>query len=605
MPAAACALASLEPADTPQTRFQQQPSGDERPLSFRRLVLVRWRLGIGALALVAAIAAADQAGPRLVMLAVDQGLLEGRGMGFLSVVAGCYLAAVLLTTTLQRWLVQTSGRLSATAMHDARIRVFTHLQRLSLDYYTREKAGVVMARMTSDIENLQQVLQDGLAQMAVQTLTMVVITAVMVTLEPLLALVTIALTVLPLVGSSVWFRRYSSHAYLGVRDASAQVMSDLSESLRGHRVVAAHNRQAHNAAQHARLVARLQTANQAGAQASSLYASTTQLLGLLSQVLLLAAGGRMVQQGDLSVGGLIAFLLYFNRFFQPIQVLVQQFAAYQQSRSSIVRLNELLAEAPSVVEAPDALQLPAVRGRIRLHDVSFTYADGSLALTNVDLDIAPGETVAVVGTTGAGKSTLAKLIVRFHDVTSGQVLIDSVDVRHVTLASLRQQVTLVPQESFLFTGTLRDNVAFGRPEATDDDVLTALSAVGLDDLVALKGLETHIRERGTSLSAGERQLVSLARALVARPAVLVLDEATANLDLRSEAQVDRALDAVLQDRTAIVIAHRLSTALKSDRVVVVEGGRVVETGRPQDLIRGGGRFATMVASWMRPSSARA
>jgi ATP-binding cassette subfamily B protein len=597
---AADALAALEPAHEEHVAFSQRSQpGANRPLSLRGLVLVHWRLAAAALALVVTIALADQAGPRLVMLAVDHGILQKRGMEFLSAVAGCYVAAVLLTALCQRWLIQVSGRLSATVMHDVRLRVFTHLQRLSLDYYTREKAGVVMARMTGDVENLQQVLQDGVAQMAVQALTMLVITVVMVTLEPLLALLTVALTVLPLLGSSLWFRQRSAQAYLRVRDASALVMSDLSESLRGHRVVAAHNRQERNAVQHRTLVTTLREANLTSARASSLYTATTQLLGLLSQVLLLAVGGRMVQQGSLSVGALIAFLLYFNRFFQPIQVLVQQFATYQQSRSSIVRLNELLAEQPAVREAPDARPLPAVRGRIRFEQVGFAYVDGRPALLDVDLDIAPGEKVAVVGSTGAGKSTLAKLVVRFHDVTSGRVLIDDVDVRDVTLASLRRQVGLVPQESFLFAGTLRDNVAFGRPDASDDEVRRALGAVGLDDLLAREGLDGVVRERGQSLSAGERQLVALARALVARPSVLVLDEATANLDLQSEARVDRALEVVLQGRTAILIAHRLSTAMRSDRVVVVEDGQIVESGPPADLVAADGRFASMVATWMR------
>jgi ATP-binding cassette subfamily B protein len=600
---AVTALVAGEPEHREGTSFSQRPSpGELRPLSLRRLVFSHWQLGAAAVALVSLIAVLEQAGPRLVMTAVDEGLLRRHSMTFVLVVAGCYLAAVLLATLCQRWLIRASGRLSARAMHDVRVRVFAHLQRLSLDYYTRERAGVVMSRMTSDVENLQQLLQEGLAQIAVQALTMVVITGVMVSLDPWLALVTVALTVPPLLGSSWWFRRTSAKAYLRVRDMSAAVMSDLSESLRGHRVVAAHNRQARNTASHRVLVTGLRDANRSAATFASLYSSSSQLLGLLSQVLLLAVGGRMVQQGSLTVGGLIAFFLYFNRFFQPIQVLVQQYAIYQQSRSSIVRLNELLAEQPSVQEVDDAPALTAVQGRIRFERVGFSYGEGRPALSDVDLEIAPGETVAVVGPTGAGKSTLAKLLVRLHDVTSGRVLVDGHDVRDVTLASLRHQVGLVPQESFLFAGTLRENLAFGRPEATDEEIQHAVDAVGLDELVAREGLDAEVRERGQSLSAGERQLVALARALLAQPAVLVLDEATANLDLQTEARVDRALDAVLQGRTAVVIAHRLSTALRSDRVDVVEAGRVVESGSPGELLATGGRFAAMVATWTRSSA---
>jgi len=581
--------------------FSQVPSRhDARQLTLRHLVFAHWQLGVGAVLLVGLIAVANQAGPRLVVTAIDEGMVRERSMRVVAVVAALYLGSVLVTAFAQRWLAQVSGRLAARVMNDLRIRVFTHLQRLSLDYFTREKAGVVMTRMTSDIENLQQLLQDGLAQIAVQVLTMVVITVVLLTMDVELALLMIALTIPPLIGMSVWFRSRSELAYQRVRDGIAAVLSDLSESLRGVRVVTAHNRGRYNVVRHRQIVGDYREANDWTAQISSLYGPGTQLLGLLSQALLLGIGGQMVIDGSLSLGELVAFFLYFNRFFHPIQMLVQQYTAYQQSRSSVVKLRNLLDEQPSVREEPGAPDLPKVTGEITFENVSFAYDPAAPVLQGVDLTIAAGETVAFVGPTGAGKSTLAKLVMRFYDVAEGRVLVDGVDVRNVTLASLRRQVGLVPQEAFLFAGTLRDNVAFGRPSATSEEIHEAVDAVGLTDLVARlpQGLDTVVHERGQSLSAGERQLVALARAFLAQPHVLVLDEATANLDLRSETDVERALDAVLENRTAILIAHRLTTAMKSDRIVVVEDGRIAETGSHAELVVAGGRYAQMFDAWM-------
>jgi ATP-binding cassette subfamily B protein len=314
----------------------------------------------------------------------------------------------------------------------------------------------------------------------------------------------------------------------------------------------------------------------------------------------------MVLHHSLTVGELVAFFLYFNRFFQPIQMLVQQYTVYQQSQSSILKLRMLLAEEPAVQEAVDAVDLPSVAGEIRFEGVSFGYSPDSPVLQGIDLTISPGETVAFVGPTGAGKSTAAKLVMRFYDATEGRVLVDGHDVRDVTLSSLRRQVGLVPQEAFLFAGSLRDNIAFGRPSASDAEVTQAVAAVGLTGLVDRlpEGLDTEVHERGQSLSAGERQLVALARAFLAQPHVLVLDEATANLDLQSETEVEHALDALLQERTAILIAHRLTTAMKSDRIVVIEDGRIAESGSPDELLSEGGRFAQMYDAWIEHAGDR-
>jgi ATP-binding cassette subfamily B protein len=352
---------------------------------------------------------------------------------------------------------------------------------------------------------------------------------------------------------------------------------------------------------HRRIVRRYRDANVVTARQGAVYGPAADLLGALAQVVIVLVGGRMVLRGDLSIGTLAAFVLYLTAFFAPIQQLVQLYSTYQSGQAAVGKLRELLATEPTVVERPDAHELPPIDGRVELRDVAFGYRADVEVLRDVTLTIEPGETFALVGATGSGKSTIAKLVTRFHDPTAGVVAIDGHDLRDVTLASLHRQLGVVPQEPFLFAASLRHNVSFGRPDASDDDVLDACRAVGLGELVDRlpEGLDTFVHERGVSLSSGERQLLALARAFLARPRVLVLDEATSSLDLESETVVERALDAVLEGRTAIVIAHRLATAMRADRIAVVEAGRIVELGTPQELRDLGGRWAAMEATWHR------
>ncbi len=587
----------------PTVRFSQLRSADER----RRLTL--WRLLTehpsmlaGAAVLVVVIALVTQVGPKLTEYAITHGMAPGHhDMAVVALMAALYAVSVGITALSQRWQVKITGRLAAAVMNDLRVKVFAHIQRLSLDYFTDEKAGVIMTRMTSDIENLQQLLQDGLSQFAIQGLTMVVITVILFTTNARLAFITVVMVVPVLVGMSLWFRSASERGYDRVRDGIANVMTDLSESLHGIRIVTAFNRQRHNVLNHRNIVGEYRDANDYTAHINAVYGPGTQLVGVLGQVVLLAIGGNMVLHHTLTIGALVAFFLYLNRFFAPIQLLVQQYNSFQQGQASIVKLRTLLETEPSVLEAPDAAELPAIDGEIVFERLTFGYDPDTPVLVDVDLRIAPGETVAFVGPTGAGKSTLAKLIARFYDPTRGRVLIDGRDLRGVTLRSLRRQLGVVPQEPFLFAGTIRDNIAFARPEAPDDQVWEAVRRVGLVELVERlpQGIDTVVHERGQSLSSGERQLIALARAFLAHPRVLVLDEATSNLDLQSETRIEGALDALLEDRTAVLIAHRLSTAMRADRIVVIDAGRVAEVGTHRDLVEQGGRYAEMFATWER------
>ncbi len=571
---------------------------DRRPFTLKRFLWPhRGRLA-AAIALVMVETIALQLGPILTQIGIDRGVRVG-DKGVLVAAAVAYVVAVAVSTLLGAIRVAFTGRLGERLNEALRIRVFGHMQRQGVDYYTEEKAGVLLTRMTSDIEALSVLFQDGIVSLLVQAFTLAVITTAMFFYDPLLALITLGVAVPPTLAVSLWFRRASSAAYLRVRDRIADLLSHLQESLAGVRVIVAHNRRAVNVAEHRDVVGDHRDANVATSRLNSIYAPSTEMVGITSQAVLLGVGGMMVSNGRITIGELAAFILFLTSFFAPIQTLVQLYNSYQQGGAAVVKLRNLLSTEPSVVESPDAVELPPIEGTIEFRDVTFGYAADSPVLKGISLRIAPGESIAFVGETGAGKSTIAKLITRFYEPQAGTITVDGHDLRDVTLTSLRSQLGVVPQEPFLFAGVVRDNVAFARPEASDDELREAMAAVGIAELVErLGGLDAVVHERGTSLSAGERQLLALARAFVARPRILILDEATSNLDLRSEATVEHALDALLGGRTAVIIAHRLATARKADRIAVVHDGEIVELGSHSELVAESGRYAAMYQTWI-------
>ncbi|MEN9505245.1 MAG: hypothetical protein RI958_1171 [Actinomycetota bacterium] len=593
-------ILATEP-DHPEPTIGFDPVGREQaPFTLRRFLSGhRWGLAL-AFVLVVIETLMLQAGGLLTQRGIDDGVAVG-DTGVIVLVAVAYLVSVVLATAAGAARVSWTGRLGERLLYELRLRVFSHLQRLSIDFYTDERAGRLLTRMTSDIDALQQLFQDGLVNLAVQGLTVVFVTVILFALEPTLAAVTVVVVVPALLASTLWFRSASDRSYAVVRDRIADLLSDLSETLQGVRIVTAFNRRRHNVVSHRAIVRRYRDANVVTARQGALYGPSADLLGAIAQVVIVLVGGSMVLDGDISIGTLAAFVLYLTAFFAPIQQLVQLYSTYQSGQAAVGKIRELLATEPSVVERPGARPLAPIEGAVEFDRVSFAYREGSTVLHEVSLSIAPGETFALVGATGSGKSTIAKLVTRFHDPTGGTVRIDGVDLREVTVGSLRRQIGVVPQEAFLFAASIRDNLSFGRPDASDGDVRAACSAVGLDDLIARlpDGLDTFVHERGVSLSSGERQLLALARAFLARPRVLVLDEATSSLDLESETTVERALDAVLDGRTAIIIAHRLATAMRADRIAVVEAGRIVELGSAAELRALGGRWAAMEATWHR------
>jgi ATP-binding cassette subfamily B protein len=593
------ALLEQEPPgpEVEHVEFSHQVT-DTRPFTLRRFLAPHRLALLGALVLVVIETVAMQAGPLLTQIGIDRGIRAG-SRTTLVVVAGLYLLAVVVNGVASAARIGWTGRVGETLMFHLRVRIFSHLQRLSVPFFTDERSGRLMTRMTSDLEALTALFQDGLVQMVVQGLTIVVVTAVLFSMDVTLAAVTLLAVVPGMVVLTWWFRGASLRTYGLVRDRIADVLNHLAENLSGIRIVTAHNRQRHNVVEHSNVAGDYRAANDDTARVGAVYGPSVEVIGIAGQAFILLVGGRMVLDGELLIGELAAFVLYLTAFFAPIQQMVQLYDTYQKGQASVHKLRELLATAPSVPEAPDAVALPPVRGEITFDHVTFGYEPDRPVLADVDLTIAAGETFALVGATGAGKSTMAKLVTRFHDPVAGRVLVDGHDLRHVTLRSLRRQLGVVPQEAFLFGGSMRDNIAFARPEATHEEVLEACRAVGIDDLVARLplGIDTPVHERGVALSSGERQLLALARAFLARPRILVLDEATSNLDLRSEAKIEHALDVVLEGRTAIVIAHRLATAMRADRIGVVHDGRIVELGSHDELVAAGGRYAAMYATW--------
>lgn len=577
----------------PSVQFSHRP-GSEPSLTLRSFLSpFRAQLTL-VTSLVILETLAIQSGPLLIQLGIDQGVLRGQysTVVWISLI---FLATVIAQIATGYARTALAGRLGERLMYRLRVRIFSHLQRLSLSFYTEEKAGVLMTRMTSDIETLTVLLQEGLVSIVVQSLTLMVITAVLFAYNPLLASITVLVVIPFTFALSAWFRRRSEVGYARVRDRIAAVLSNLQENLSGIRVITAHNRHPRNIAIHGRVVGDHEAANLDTVKVNTVYGSVTEGVGIIGQAIVLLVGGWMVADGDLSVGELTAFALYLTAFFAPIQTIVQLYNTYQQGQASVKKLRGFLDVEPEVAEAADAVELPDIQGHIRLSRVSFGYEPSETVLRDIDLEIPPGESLSIVGATGAGKSTIAKLVCRFYDPQRGSVSIDGRDVREVSLESLRRQLGVVPQEPFLFNGTIADNVAFADPGAGRDEIWRACQAVGLDSLVGRlpDGLDTLCHERGVSLSSGERQLLALARAFLAQPRVLVLDEATSNLDSHSEKKIEEALDVVLQGRTAIIIAHRLTTAMRADRIAVIDDGRIVEVGSHRELMALGGHYAAM------------
>ncbi len=553
-------------------------------------------LALGALLATIIATVARLAGPALVRQGLDAVGIADRQALFRAV--GWFVVALVLQyfsqAISQYWVSGVGERYLA----DLRVRAFRHLIDLDVDFFSRSKAGVLVSRLTSDIEALTQFVKEGAINVVTSVLTVIGVTIAMFLIDTSLALAVLALMPI-LLAISVVFRIYADRAYEQVREHIGRVLGAIQEGISGVRVVQAYTQEQRQRIEFGRVNERYFDANIAAAKAISTYFPAVDFLRTAGLALILVVGGNRVLDGDMSFGALVAFLLYLNWFFEPIVQISNLYNLLQAALAALSKLLGILDREPAVPEPINPIALRTVEGKVTFDSVSFAYDPAVPILHNIDLEIAAGERVAIVGETGSGKSTLAKLAVRFYDPLDGTIRLDDVELTSIGFDDLRRGVSLVPQEGFLFAGTLRDNIRYAQPEATDDAIWTVCATLGIADWVGSlpDQLDTEVRERGSRFSSGERQLVALARALLAGPSVIVLDEATSNLDPETEGVVEAALATLLEGRTAIVIAHRLATAQRADRVVVMDDGHIVEVGHHSELVAAGGVYAQLSAVW--------
>lgn len=573
----------------------------QRSLRLLRSLLrpLRWRLVL-TIAVVVVSTALQVAGPALIAYGIDRGLpgVLGGDPRPLIVSVAAYLLAGIAGAVLIAQYTMLSARVSQAVLLELRTRVFRHAQRLSLEFHESYTSGRIIARQTSDLESIRELLDEGVNGLVRGVLYMVFTAVALVLLDPWSGLV-LAGSLLPLFLLTRWFQVRSQRLFRATRVFSARLIVHFVETMTGIRAVKAFRKEARNEREYAGHVENYRDANARVIQLFGIFDPGLILIGNVAVGVVLLVGGFRVVGGALEVGALLAVVLYTRRFFDPMEEMAQFYNSYQSAAAALEKISGVLEEQPSVPDPTQPIDLWTARGQLDFDGVRFAYTGERVVLPAFDLHIPAGQTVALVGSTGAGKSTLAKLLARFYDPSAGTVSLDGVDLRRMHPKDLRRAIVMVTQEAYLFSGSVADNIALGKPDATMDEVRAAARAVGAHEFIMAlpNGYDTDVNKRGGRVSAGQRQLLSFARAFLADPAVLILDEATASLDIPSERLVQEGLTTLLADRTAVIIAHRLSTVSIADRVLVMEHGRIVEDGTPAELIAGTGRFAKLHAAW--------
>jgi ATP-binding cassette subfamily B protein len=549
--------------------------------------------------------AARVAGPALIAFGIDHALPALQAGDNLPLVftGVAYLLAAIATAGLTALYVTSTAKLSQAMLLDLRLRVFRHTQRLSLEFHEKYTSGRIIARQTSDLEALRELLDSGVSSLASGMLFMIFTAVTVFALDWRSGLLVLAAGV-PMFFLARWYQKHSQIAFRESRVVSARLIVHFVETMTGIRAVKAFRKEQENADRYGKLAEDYRLVTVRSINLNGIFQPGLVLIGNVCVAVVLLFGGFRVLTGDLAVGVLLALILSTKRFFQPVDQMAMFYNSFQSAQAALEKVSGLLEEVPTVRPPKNPVALSNAKGAIDFKDVEFRYGNGPLIVPRLNLNIAAGQTVALVGQTGAGKSTLAKLIARFYDVSSGSLMLDGVDLRSLSTTDLRRNIVMVTQEAFLFSGSVADNIALGRPEASRAEIEEAAKAVGAHDFILElpEGYDTDVNKRGGRVSSGQRQLISFARAFLARPAVLILDEATSSLDIPSERLVQNGLARLLAgtdaaSRTALIIAHRLSTVETADRVLVVHGGRIVEDGSPAELIGGGGRFADLHGAW--------
>jgi ATP-binding cassette subfamily B protein len=556
----------------------------------------RGRTGLSVISLLTATATA-LAPPYLAKYALDDAV-HGQGGRRLEIVVAIFVAAGLANWGMTYVETYLTGWVGERILADLRTTLFGHLQRLSLGFYERNRAGVIISRLTNDVEAIDQLVTDGVTTLMQSTLTLIGTAVLLFVLDWRLALATCS--VIPLMAlATALFRSRSARAYAAVRERLGLVTATLAEDIAGMRIVQAFTREQASVRKFRDVTQRYRDANMQTVVLNGIYFPAVDLLSSVALAVVLGYGGHLYFSGAVSLGTLFAFMLYVQNFFDPVQQLSQLYNTFLSAAAALDKILGVLDEAPQVIDRPAARELPSIEGRVRFEGVRFTYGRGDEVLHGLDLDVPAGTTVALVGHTGAGKSTIAKLLARFYEPTHGRITIDGLDLNDVTQASLRRQLGVVPQEGFLFAGTVADNIAFGKPEARPEEIVRAAQTVGAHEFVLRleDGYETQLGERGSRLSLGQRQLVAFARALLADPRILILDEATSSVDIGTERKIEQALRVLLAHRTSFIIAHRLSTIRDADLIVVLEHGRIVEQGSHDELLARRGLYTSLYGDW--------